>query len=303
MAGEPGGAIVRVGTFGGVSALPVLVAADRGHFQELGLDASLVRVSSSAELRDGLLSGALDIIHATVDDLIAWRDASGVDIVGWIGGTSGPISLAAQPSITTVADLRGLTIGVDDPHSGFASILRRRLRDGGLPEGDVELVPIGATRLRIEALREGRIAATMLSLPFSLQARDWGATILDDGLDDPPAAAGASTRAWLELNAPTADGYFRAVLRALRALVAPPIADGPVEDVARLLQVGAGLAAEAHSLLFGSLRGWPVSGLPDRAAFEAAWRLRAESGNLPKAPPRDYLTDVVYSRVLRSPAG
>jgi ABC-type nitrate/sulfonate/bicarbonate transport system substrate-binding protein len=279
------------------------VAADRGHFQELGIDVSLVRVSSSGELRDGLLGGQLDIIHATVDDLIAWRDASGADIVGWMGGTSGPIALAALPSITAVADLRGEKIGVDDPRSGFVSLLRRRLRDGGLRDDDVELLPIGATRLRIDALREARIAATMLSLPFSLQARDWGATILHDGLDDPPAAAGVSKRAWLERNGPIADAYFRAVRAALAWFAAPGSVAEPSQVLARLLGVDNVLAGQIRALIFGPARGWPTSGVPDLAAFEAAWRLRSEMGDAPTGQPGDYLTENVYSRVRSSAAG
>lgn len=303
MAGEAVATTVRIGTFGGVSALPVLVAADRRLFGQLGIDAHLVRVASSGELRDGLLGGQLDIAHATVDDLIAWRDGSGADVVGWLGGTSGPVALVANPPITSVADLRGRAIGVDDPRTGFATILRGRLRDAGVPEGDVELVAIGATRLRLDALREGRIAATLLSLPFSLQARDSGARILDDGGADPPAAAAISTRAWLEANASVAEDYYRAVLAALRFLMTARSGDEPVLTVARILGVEARHAAEICTRLFGSPPGWPTSARPDNAGFEAAWRLRAQTGDQPKASPDSYLSDLVYSRVRAWRAG
>lgn len=303
MAGDGGPAAVAVGTFGGVSALPVLVAADRGLFVEFGVDARLVRVSSSRELRDGLLGGRLDVIHATVDDLIAWRDGSGADIVGWIGGTSGPVALVARGSFATIADLRGQAIGVDDPHSGFATILRYRLRSAGVREEDVELVAIGATRLRVDALREGRIAATLLSLPFSLQARDWGATVLDDGRADPPAAAAVSQRAWLEANASVADDYCRAVLAAVTSLSEPIAPEEPVEAIARILGIEVRHAAEMQAVLFGSPHGWPASAGPDRAGFEAAWRLRTEVGDPPNAPPEEYQTDLVYRRMLDAAAG
>jgi ABC-type nitrate/sulfonate/bicarbonate transport system substrate-binding protein len=262
-----------------------------------------VRAAGSGELRDGLLSGELDVVHATFDDLIAWRDGSGVDVVAWLGGSSGPLALAANPSISAVAGLRGQPIGVDDPHSGFASILRRRLRQGGLRDDEVELVPIGATRLRIEALRAERIAATMLSLPFSLQAREWGATILDDGRLDPPAAGAISRRAWLAANAGLADDYYRAVLTALTSLMTPDSADDPVKVVAHVLGVEEHHARELCSILFGTPPVWPPSAVPDRSGFDVAWQLRAEVGDPPKAPPGDYLMDVVYSRVLGKTAG
>ncbi|MGH2380439.1 MAG: ABC transporter substrate-binding protein, partial [Candidatus Limnocylindria bacterium] len=153
---------LRVSTFAGAASLPLYAAKERGYFAAAGVDVELVKARDSTELMAGLVEGEFEVVHAAPDNFVAWRDRTHADIVAWIGGASGPLVLAGASEIRRVADLRGRDIAIDAPQSGFVSVLRRILRDAGLDPTDVGLVPVGATDLRLEALRSGRVVATLL---------------------------------------------------------------------------------------------------------------------------------------------
>ena len=165
--------MLEIGTFGGASALPIVVAQAVGVFDRAGLDVKASRTTDSGWLRDELRAGSLAVVHLAPDNIIAWADDGGAPVRAWLAGSAGPISLVAG-SARSIGDLRGSRLGVDSPQSGFAPILRQLLAAGGVGVDEVELVSLGATRLRYTNLREGRVEATMLTLPWSLLAQRSG---------------------------------------------------------------------------------------------------------------------------------
>ena len=76
----------------------------------------------------------------------------------------------ARPG-TTVDDLRGAVVGVDVPGSGFALALFTLLERRGLGRGDYEVVNLGSTPQRLQALLDGDCAATMLGAGNELDCR------------------------------------------------------------------------------------------------------------------------------------
>ena len=58
------------------------------------------------------------------------------DFAAYAGITRGTLDLFADPSIATVADLKGKSIGVDAMATGFAHALRAMLAKAGLREGE-----------------------------------------------------------------------------------------------------------------------------------------------------------------------
>ena len=188
----------------------------------------------------GLLEGRYQVVHATPDNFVAWRDRTGAPIVAWVGGSSGPIALVGRRGISSVAELAGRSIAVDAPTSGFVSILRRILRTAGVDPASVHLDPLGATHLRAAALREGRTDASMLTLPWSAAAASEGLPILADSRTAAPrlqGSCGGSLEPWLEANPSEADGYLRAIVAALTWLASlPESRNGPQ----RLLQPATG---------------------------------------------------------------
>jgi len=199
---------LRVATFGGISAFPIRVAERMGWPADDGLRLSTTNTTDSSALRDDLLAGRVEIAHAAPDNVFAWADTAGAGteptvVAVWLAGSNGPISLVSR-SPGPIAALGGARIGVDAPTSGFAPILLRLLGTAGLTSQDVELVPLGATRGRSAALLEGRVDASMLTLPWSTLAVAAGCHLLGDhasvnarpadvGRHRPPRLAGRSS--------------------------------------------------------------------------------------------------------------
>lgn len=142
--------------------------------------------SSPAQFR-ALADGTLDAALTSPDNVVAYRfladnplgGARDVRIVAAIDRGLG-LGLYARPGVTSVADLRGATVGVDVAASGFAFALLEIFARAGLTRADVELVELGSTPKRLRALLDDRCAATMLNAGNDLRADDAGLVRLAD---------------------------------------------------------------------------------------------------------------------------
>jgi len=290
---------MRVGTFGGASAFPLRVAQLLGRFAEANLDVVLEPTTDSGALRAGLAEGFLDVVHLAPDNVIAWRDGSAalpaIPIRAWLAGSNGPITLVARAG-GAVTDLRGARIGVDAPGSGFAPILRRLLAIDGLRFEDVELVALGATRRRAEALAAGTIDATMLTLPWSRLAVEAGAVAIADHRAVAPGlltSCGASLDAWLAADrGRVARAYAEAVDGALAWLRDPASTPRAVDWMATDMTIPQGTAAAILDVMRDPAVGWPAVTAPGLGALDAVWRLRTEAIGEPAAPAAAYLRDL-----------
>lgn len=292
---------LRVCTFAGASSMPILVAQEQGLFEAAGIEVELDETRSSDQLMTGLLDGTYGVVHAAPDNFIAWRDRTHAPIVAWIGGASGPLALMARPEIGSIAELRGRSIAVDAPTSGFVSVLRKILRAAGVSPDDVTLDPLGATHLRAAALREGRTDATMLTLPWSAAAIRDGFPMLADGRAAMPrlqGGTGGSLQTWLDAEPDTADAYLRALVASLTWLQLPANRDAAREFAARRYGVDDGIAEEIRAAFSDPRAGWLPSALVDPDGIAAVCALRTENGQPPADPPETYVTLEPYRRVL-----
>ena len=292
---------LRVCTFAGASSLPILVAQERGLFEAAGLHVEVAETRSSDELMGGLLDGRFEVVHAAPDNFVAWRDRTGAPIVAWIGGASGPLVLVGRPGIGSLAELRGRTIGVDAPASGFVTVLLKLLDGAGVPPDEVVLAPVGATHLRAEALRDGRIDATILTLPWAAAATRDGYPVLADARTAAPrmqGGSGGSLLPWLEAEPATADAYLRALVAALTWLQLPDSRAPVRELIGRRYGIEPDLAEEVRSAFTDPRSGWPPSALVDVSGIAAVCALRAETGQPPREPAEAYVSLAPYRRVL-----
>ena len=171
---------VRVIVFPGVQNLPSFAAEEQGFFAKRGLAVETVYTQSSKQQRDGLADGLYDIAHSAIDNAIAMVDAAGKDVVIVIGLDRGFNKLVVQPHIRSYEDLRGKKLAVDAPDTAFALIAYEMLKQRGLNRGDYHVKVVGATRFRLEALKEGAVDFSLLNLPFNLFAQRDGLVVLDN---------------------------------------------------------------------------------------------------------------------------
>jgi ABC-type nitrate/sulfonate/bicarbonate transport system substrate-binding protein len=154
------------------------VARGTGAVADAGLEVTETPVPSSPGQFSALLDGSLDAVLTSPDNVLAYRysptnplgrtaDARIVSAVD--RGLGLALYAAAEP-----AELRGGTFGVDVPGSGFAFAMYALAESVGLGRDDYEVVALGSTPKRLQALLRGECAATMLNAGNELHAEAAG---------------------------------------------------------------------------------------------------------------------------------
>lgn len=305
---------LRVRTFRGLQNLPVVAAQRLGYFARAGLAVALTFTNSSAEQLSALARGEVDLIHTAPDNVIHFDTqpaAFGVDpstarrLALLLGGSNGPLSVYAAPGMDDLAALRGRAVGVDNPGSGFALVLRDLLeRAGLLLDRDYTFTVAGGTGARAAKLAEGALAATLVYPPFDLLLASKGCHRLSDSTSVYPAytsQALAGERGWVEAHGDEVTAYIAALLAALDWLYTPAQraeaeALLAAEDALGAADVAPALTYAAFTDLqvgFGRLATLSEAGLAQVIA------LRARYGDLPAAAlgqPADYCDLRWYER-------
>jgi ABC-type nitrate/sulfonate/bicarbonate transport system substrate-binding protein len=214
---------LRVIAFPGAPNLPLFAAVERGSFADHGVAVELELTPSSVVQAKRVAAGEFDIAFTAFDNVVAYGSGQGAagpgvdpEYVVIMGGTQLDVSLVVDPAIEVAADLAGKSIALDALDTGFAFVAYEILSRAGVGLDTCELVPVGATPQRWEAVKEGTHDATLTIEPFTSIARANGFTILDSSgslfesyqggvvaarravLDDRRAAVGAFIDGYLE---------------------------------------------------------------------------------------------------------
>jgi ABC-type nitrate/sulfonate/bicarbonate transport system substrate-binding protein len=216
---------IEVILFAGTSALPVYVAKDKGFFEREGVNVNITATPNSGFQMSNLISGKFNIAGTAIDNLIAYMEGQGTakvdrepDLITIMGLSSTALNIVAQPEYKSIADLKGKEIALDSPTTGFAFVLRNVLEKHGFGVNDTKWVPFGGTRERLNALREKKAAAAMISEPFTTQARAEGFSMLGEivsVIGPYQANVQIANQPWAKANEDTVVRYIRAMLTAI----------------------------------------------------------------------------------------
>ncbi len=285
---------MRICSFKGLQNLPLYVAMREGFFDHEGLALELTYTMGSAPQLAGLARGLYHLIQTAPDNVINFDHdpaAFGIDAAASpraimvLGGSNGPLSIFARPGVTNFASLRGSSLGVDNPGSGFALVLRDLLaRQGLLLDRDYEFVVAGSTAARCEALIRGDFAATILYTPFDLRATAAGCMRLIGSTDVYRAYASMATaglQGWIEAHADLVTRYIRGFLRGVRWIYDPAHAQ-PVQQLMQdesELALSAELAVQAYAAFVMPETGFGATAPLDDAGLEQVIALRGAYGS------------------------
>jgi NitT/TauT family transport system substrate-binding protein len=147
------------------SRIPLWIAKDAGLFEKYGLNVNLIVIAAGNTAIGALVGGDVDILGAPGSTSMV-SAARGLPIV--IIGTFGPGAwkLVAHPSITSVQQLKGKTVGTSRPGTTIDFALRRTLLKLGLVPGkDVNVLATGLAESikRVFIMQQGKIDATLVS--------------------------------------------------------------------------------------------------------------------------------------------
>jgi ABC-type nitrate/sulfonate/bicarbonate transport system substrate-binding protein len=307
---------LRVNSFTGLQNLPLYVAMQEGYFAARGLAVDLTFTTGSAAQLAGLARGAYDLIQTAPDNVINYATqpaafgvgpATAPEIVMALGGSVGPLSVYARPGMSDINDLRGTTLGVDNPSSGFALVLRDLLQRQGLTlDRDYSFAVAGATHARCDALLAGTIAATVLYAPFDLRAAEHGCVRLASSSMYSAYASGstAGVRQWMNAHSEMVTRYIAAILQALRWLYDPAHAEA-TQALMRsepALGIPSDLAPRAYDAFVAPTTGYGIAAALDEDGLRQVIALRRAYGpaDIHLGQPKDYCDSRWYQAARAS---
>lgn len=233
--------IAEQSTAGMTTGLWPHLAEDLGYLEEEGIEiGEYIAVTEPSAAITGMQSGSVQISHIGVDGLVA--AAKGNDIVGLAALTDASIwTVISSPDVDEWSDLRGKTIALGSLSDITRVIFDQLAEQAGLdPATDLEYVALGSTPDRLAAVQNGQAAATIATFPpaHDVLARsdlnDLG--FAPEGTDVPRFIITeiAASQEWAEANPEVAEGYLRAVTRAVEYARDPENLDDVVERISRL---------------------------------------------------------------------
>ena len=202
-----------------VPCFPIWVAQQKGHFAEAGIEATTLITGTTDKVTSALRDGDGQLAVVTPEGVIA--DIAGGGTLRLVAGNTNkaPLTLIGLPSIHTIEDLRGRTIGTSSLQEGTAILVQRMLAQHGLHyPGDYRFELTGAHPQRWEALQKGTIDAGLQMVPYDYTAIEAGFSDLGAARDYVPHYAFTAIAADLKWARPHHDAVRRA-LSALRTAV------------------------------------------------------------------------------------
>ncbi|MEK7210855.1 MAG: ABC transporter substrate-binding protein [Candidatus Binatota bacterium] len=153
---------------------PIFVADQLGLFGEEELVAESKVFTSPLEPVTALIAGSLDLINV-IPDVALLEIVKGAPLAVIANTNSrAQYRLMAQSEIKNFSALKGKKIGVNDGRSAEALILKKLLRLNGLKPDSYDLAATGAPLDRCKKLKEGLVAATMVTQPFNFLLEEEG---------------------------------------------------------------------------------------------------------------------------------
>jgi NitT/TauT family transport system substrate-binding protein len=155
-------------------SIPLVAAEANGYYRAEGLITQRIMMEASTSVR-AVLSGSVEFATDMSSSLEAAVRGPKLKVLMVFGDR--PIEeLVARPPIRSFSDLIGKTVGVSSLGSASDMVTRTILLKNGLqPEKDVFIRALGTPGVRLVALKNGSIDASLLTPPPSfLATRDMG---------------------------------------------------------------------------------------------------------------------------------
>jgi ABC-type nitrate/sulfonate/bicarbonate transport system substrate-binding protein len=236
---------IQVASAPNVFLSALYVAEDEGYFEEEGVDAEIVEIEAGTDSVAALVSGNAQIADVGFDDLIELSEEGEKGLI-MSHNILNRVTLtlvmdkkkAAQLGVTRrtplkerYAALKGLRLGITSPGAPTDKYTRYYLRQAGLsPEKDAEIIPLGGGSSLLAALESGQIDAFQISPPTPYIAeKDGFGTVLIDGpagdieeFSDFLYTAFAANKQWADQNPKAAEGFSRALNKAMKKIEEDP---------------------------------------------------------------------------------
>lgn len=280
---------ITLNSFKSSTLWPIWVAQKQGFFAKQGLTIKNVYTPNSVSQMVGLIKGEFDMVTTALDNVVAYDEGEGspqapknADLIAFMGGNNGALSLVARPEIKTIKDLKGRDLAVDAISTGFSFVLQEILAKNGLTRADYKLVPFGNTGARLAAMKDNKALAGLLTPPFSQAAIAQGFTNLGEAADvlgGYQGSVAATRRDWAKSNPDIVVGFIRAYRQGLEWLLKPANKQQAIDILqAEIAGVSAAAGEEAYAFLVTNPKGFDPGGKIDPAGAKQVLDLRRRYG-------------------------
>jgi ABC-type nitrate/sulfonate/bicarbonate transport system substrate-binding protein len=266
---------------------PHLVAEYKEFFAKEGLEVRFHETTYAPDHNRGMAEGRWDLTLSSADTMIARTTTDGVDYLLFMQAEEGLSAyLIGQPGVKSIDQLRGKLLAGDPGDSNLDLIRKKILRSHSIDETDYDIEIIGSSPKRFEAYQNRRVAAAMLTPPWSDKALAAGGVLLanaEDYVPNWPLTCGWTLRRWLLSHRELAVRFIRAWVSATDWLLKPDNREATLELVMEKEQLNRAAAEEAYRKVVPKARINP-------AALKTVIELRKEMDvyKPPYSPPERF---------------
>lgn len=216
---------IKVGVIPIVDTAPIWLGAEKGFFEEEGLDLEIVTTTGGAAAVPGVVSGSFDVAFGNTISTMVAAD-QGLELKYLTNGLAttggdpdvGAVLAAEDSGISAPADLAGKTVAVNNLNNiGDTTIRYVVEQDGGDPSS-IEFVEIAFPDMPA-ALERGQVDAAWVLDPFKTAALEQGSTLVTNNFADfdpeLDIAGYFTTMETFENDKELVDGFTAAMTRSL----------------------------------------------------------------------------------------
>jgi len=248
----------------GVSTLPLEIAARKGFFRDEGLEALVITMRTNIAV-NALLSRSVDYATPSTSVIKAAAARLPVKLIAVLLGRP-DYFLTVKKDVRSFRDLKGKRIAIGSFGAAADLALRAVAKQEGLDaDRDLVRLQMGGAASRYAALIAGSVDATILTLPYNLQAEKAGYKDLlwfGERMELPLSGLAARDET-IEKNPKQVFGVVRAVARAMNFAAANR--EETSQMIANWLKVDQEVAAKSYELGKPS---WSAGGVVSDAAVK-----------------------------------
>ena len=209
---------------GGFPVWALFVAQSQGLFEAQGVQCNITHTGSSTVQMQGLREGRFDV-GCQLPDHVVRAGLNGTPLCVLAAQSHAPdVALVASSIIRSLAELKGHRIAVDGARSGYALLLVQLLSSMGLSSNDYQLVEVGDSQQRVQAMRSGEFMASFINPPLDKALVNDGfvrLTTTRQAFPNYPGPVVAARREWADAHPELAKGFQSAWTAAWQWLMNP----------------------------------------------------------------------------------
>ena len=284
---------------------PIWVAMDQGFLKEQKLDVHEFQTDSVAKAVQALSADSTDLLFPSNTEgvVVAMSKGAAIKIVAG-NFTKALYDLITGPKYKKLEDLKGGTMEVINLTSGSTVLLEKILAAHGLKyPGDYSLLTVGGTPSRYAAVKKGAVAAAMVTIPTTYEAKEDGLNVLaniSQYLPDYQFTVIAGNEKWMASHRDQTVRFLMAMIKSMRFLNDPKNKEASIQAMIKHFKVERKYAELAYKDVVQDLRPIDNNAAPSMKGMETVINLEVENKGLDKSyPPQHFIDDSYRQEALK----